>query len=140
MKLFFVIAFNLVFILVFFLFAQQKNKDLVRELNSIENNIKSKQNLQLAIQNFKFQQQQILLRNKTVGKLEPQKYQTLNFAVNLVNGLPEGISLIELTKLDGGFVASGKADTTEALNTFVNLGHLKLLKSTRLRFEVSGNL
>lgn len=140
MKLFFVIALNLILILGFFLFAQQKNKDLIRQLAQTESNIKSKQNLQLVVQNFKNQQQQILLHNKSVADFEPLKTQTLDFMLSIVNELPAGISLIKLTKLDGTFVVSGKADSAEALRSFVALRHLKLLKSKRLSFEASGNI
>lgn len=140
MKIFFIIALDLVFILVFFLFIHQKNKDLGRKFVQIENNIKSKQNLQLAIQNFKAQQEQVLLQNKKISDLEPLKYQTVNTVVNLINGLPAGISLFELRKLDDTIWVSGKVVSDEALKNFVNLHHLTLLKSKRLLFEVSGQL
>lgn len=140
MKVFFTIALNLVFILGFFLFSHQKNKNLMRQLDKIENNIKSKQNIRLAVQNFKAQQQQILLQNKNVSELEPLKTQALNFVLGLINELPLGISLMELTKQDRTFVISGKTALKQDLRTFVNLRHLKLLKSKRRLFEASGKI
>ena len=139
MKIFFIIAINSIFVLGFFLFMQQKNKDLARNLSRTEFNIKSKKDLQISIQNFKSQQEQVSLLNQNIADLELPKTQTLKFVIDLVNQMPAGISLIELTKLDESFLISGKASSKEVLRTFVNLRHLKLLESKRRFFEASGS-
>ncbi|MEI6806050.1 MAG: hypothetical protein WCK49_06040 [Myxococcaceae bacterium] len=140
MKLFFLAALNLLVILCFFLFVQQKNRNLIRQFEKIESSIQSKQALQLAIQDFKAQQQQVLIENKNIENLEPLKVRTLDFVLGLVNELPVGISLVELTKSESTYHLKGIADSKEALRTFVNLHHLKLIKSKGLSFEVLGTL
>lgn len=120
------------------MFAQQKNKYLTRNIVQLELDINSKKDLQVSIQNFKSQQEQILLMNQTVSDLESLKTQTLSFVINLVNQMPAGISLIELAKSEESFLVSGKASSKETLRTFVHLRHLKLLESKRRFFEASG--
>jgi Tfp pilus assembly protein PilN len=132
-------ALNFIFILGFFLYSQQKNRYLTRYFDRLQFNIKSKENLQIAVQDFKSKQEQVFLLNQNVADLEQEKIQTVSFLVDLVNQIPAGISLIELTKLDKSFLISGKTSSKEVLRSFVHAKNLKLLKSKRRFFEASGS-
>ncbi|MEI6791003.1 MAG: hypothetical protein WCK42_07475 [Myxococcaceae bacterium] len=140
MKILFVITLDLVFIFGFFLLGHHRNKNLAGQVEQLELAIDSKQDVQIAIENFRIEQSQIIEQDRAVSKLEPLKYQTTDFLFNLVSHLPKGISLVELTKFEHTFLISGEAASKKDLDSFLDQRHLKLLKLKRLSFEASGNI
>lgn|SRR3989338_8140740 len=140
MKILFIITLDCVFVFGFFLLGYQKNKKLAHQLDQVESVIASKQEVQDVVENFKTEQKQIIEQNRSVAELESKKYQTTDFLFNFIQELPQGISLIQFTKLDNGFFISGEASSKKLLKTFLNTHHLRLTKLKRLLFEASGNI
>lgn len=138
MKILIFILLNFSCIFGFFVFTQQKNKELTQQLLAIDQAIESKSAIWIAAENFKQQRQALEEQIERVVVLEQEKIKTLDFLYDFVNQVPQAISIFELSKKQDKLMVTGKADSQSILNGFLNKNNLKLMNQKRLSFEASG--